>query len=851
MQNTHILTAALLLLCCLDIQAQPLDRKSFNKGWSVVHDTDRDRMISLYENGLDGDAPTVDLPHDWGVEDSFHQEYPGATGKLGWWGHARYWKDFSLTREDLAGKRFLFSIDGAMSRPKVFCNGIEVGEWGYGYSSFSLDITAYLQEGGNRLMIELDNRNGSSRWYPGGGIFRNVWLTRSDPVGIADRGTRVKVSVGTAAATIDLDVRLRNNSDGIPSGVLRSEVFILGEDGSADSLTTVSTEVDEVLEGSVISQRIQVRSPKLWSPDSPQLYMVRSTLEAEGCSDSYDTVIGIRTAEFTSEGFFLNGVRTPLRGVCLHHDAGALGAAWNTGAWERRLNMLKQMGCNAIRTTHNPPAPELLDLCDRMGFLVIDELTDNWTVPKTPEGYTTLFAEWAERDLVSLIRRDRNHPCVIMWSTGNEVGEQGYPDKWEISDFLTGICHREDPSRPVTAGCDNPWAAFQGWAGTVDVYGFNYKPHLYEQFRQEHPDPPYYGSETASTISSRSVYVFPVSEDKSEGLSDFQMSSYDLYAPYWATTPDTEFKAQDSCPGVAGEFVWTGFDYLGEPTPYNDDITILPNFHDPAQRAKAEEELKAKGSISVPSRSSYFGIIDLAGFPKDRYWLYQSRWRPDLPVAHLLPHWNWEGREGGVTPVMAYTSGDSAELFVNGKSQGLKTRQEGEYRLRWDEVVYEPGCIELVAYKDGKVWAKDKVVTTGKASKLMIAAELGQGPGAEFGGDSQVRNSGRRLRVEASDYSPERTEPNYLFLDIKVADRRGNMVPTACNLLKVKVSGPAKLIAMDAGDPTSHRAFGSDSLEAFNGLCSAIILPDGRKGRIVVTVESEGLRKARQIIRVR
>lgn len=845
MRKTTILAVITILFShCILTQAQPTGRTSFNKGWSVVHNVDKDYMLFKYQMGLQAVelAPTVDLPHDWGVEGPFRQELPGSTGKLEWWGYARYWKDFILLKPQLEGKQFFLEIDGAMARPKVYCNDQYVGEWAYGYASFRLDITPYLREGGNCIMIDIDNQNGSSRWYPGGGIYRNVWLTISDPVGIGHHGTYVTTQLNGNEATVNLEVTLRNNSNITPSGTVTSIIYKELADGRKEKVgEAASTQLEKIVDGEKISQQFKITNPELWSVNNPELYSIETSVDAQEYHDSYNTRFGIRTIEFNKDGFFLNGEKTKLNGVCLHHDSGALGAVWNTSAWVRRLNMLKQMGCNAIRTSHNPPAPELLDLCDEMGFLVIDELADNWTVPKTRNGYTTMFEEWGEKDLVALIHRDRNHPSVILWSTGNEVGEQGNPDKWHISQRLTDICHREDPSRLSTVGCDNLGASETDWRHTMDVYGFNYKPRAYGQFREANPDKPYYGSETASTISSRSVYVFPVSDNKDDGKQDFQMSSYDLYAPRWANDPDTEFAAQDKYPWVAGEFVWTGFDYIGEPTPYNSDITVLTNFHNEEQKAKAAKELEELGRIRVPSRSSYFGIIDLAGFPKDRYWIYQARWRPDIPMAHILPHWNWEGREGEITPVMVYTSGDSAELFINGKSQGMKTKGEYEYRLRWDDVVYESGVVKVVAYKDGKVWAKDEVRTTGKAAKVMVAAELGMGPGKDFGGDKLVKNSRKRMTIKASDYTSD-INPEYMFIDVKIADKRGRIVPTANNELTFKISGPAELVATDAGDASSHIPFSSNVIPAFNGLCSAIIRPTGEPGTIVITVESNGLK---------
>ena len=544
------------------------------------------------------------------------------------------------------------------------------------------------------------------------------------------------------------------------------------------------------------------------------MYIARTIVE--GQADFYETPFGIRSAEFRADGFYLNGVKTFLKGVCLHHDAGALGAVWNDDAWIRRLTMLKDMGCNAIRTSHNPPAPELLDLCDHMGFLVLDELTDTWTWSKKENGYATLFEEWAEKDLVAMIHRDRNHPSVIAWSIGNECGEQGDSTRWWVPQMLTDICHREDPTRPTTAGNDNPWAASQPYAATMDVYGFNYKPHLYEQFVKGHPGQPVYGSETASCISTRGYYRFPVEQEKGKGWdmsSPFQVSSYDLYAPGWASKPDYEWEYEDIVPECAGEFVWTGYDYLGEPTPFNMDPSVFTNFHTEEEKEAYRRMVESWGQVisdvPLPSRSSYFGIMDLAGFPKDRYWLYQARWRPELPMAHILPHWTWPGREGQVTPVHVYTSGDSAELFVNGVSQGLRVKDG--YRIVWDDVVYQPGTVEVVAYKDGREWARDVVRTAGKPASAVAYADF----------------AGKEL----------------IYVTVDVLDRSGVFCPDADNTLTFSVKGPAVLVATDAGDPTSHVPFYSSSLPAFHGKASAIIRRTG-PGPVTVVAKSPGLKAA-------
>ena len=619
---------------------------------------------------------------------------------------------------------------------------------------------------------------------------------------MAHWGTFVKADI---RGTVTIDITLKTDKP----LMAKVTTCILGT--SAQVVTE-----SPVYDGRVLTQILEVEDPRLWYTDRPALYVARTTVETENGVDVYDTPFGFRELEWREDGFYLNGWKTFLKGVCLHHDAGALGAVWNEDAWVRRLQMLKAMGCNAIRCSHNPPAPELLDLCDKMGFLVMDELTDTWTWPKKENGYATLFDEWAEKDLVAMIRRDRNHPSVILWSIGNECGEQGDPTRWWIPQMLTDICHREDPTRLTTAGNDNPWAASQPYAATIDVYGFNYKPHLYEEFVRNHPGQPVIGSETASCISTRGYYRFPVEQEKDKGWSmeaPFQVSSYDLYAPGWASKPDYEWQYEDAVPQCAGEFVWTGYDYLGEPTPFNMDPSVLTNFHTEEEKEAFKKMVVGWGQtiaeVPLPSRSSYFGIIDLAGFPKDRYYLYQARWRPNLPMAHILPHWTWPGREGQVTPVHVYSSGDEAELFVNGKSYG-RIKKDG-YRFVWDQVVYQPGTVDVIVYKNGQLWARDRVCTAGKASMLLASV----------------------------DYAGE----DLCFVTVDVADREGNLVPDADHLLTFSVKGPAQLVATDAGDPTSHVPFYSPELPAFHGKASAIVKRTG-EGPITVTVKGKGLRNA-------
>jgi beta-galactosidase len=746
---------------------------------------------------------------------------PGATGKLPWAGTGWYRKTFSLPASD-AGRRVCLDIDGAMSYSMVWCNGKFVGGWPYGYSSFRLDLTDRIKPGAdNTLAIRLDNPEGSSRWYPGAGIYRNVWLVKTAPIHVAHWGTRVTTpEVTSEKATVSILVTLENQSAAEAKVAVATEVYELdanGRRGGAPVLKMPPHSKKEFTETGTLA------NPKLWSPESPQLYLAVTTVTRDGKPvDVYETPFGIRTIKFTADdGFHLNGKRVQLKGVCNHHDLGALGAAFNTRAAERQLAILKEMGVNALRTSHNMPAPELMDLCDRMGILVMDETFDCWKKGKKWNDYGTLWDDWHEKDLRALIRRDANHPSVILWSVGNEVREQGDAVKGpEFAAHLESIVHSEDPTRPSVLGSSDSKASYNGVQKGIDVMGQNYELGGYGKFRAQNPNIPLLGSETASTISSRGEYFFttnclPVSEDKAQGRSDFQMSSYDLYCPGWGWVPDNEFKSLAKNPHVAGEFVWTGFDYLGEPTPYNNDSSNLLNFHDAAGKANMARELKELGKIRVPSRSSYFGIVDLAGFRKDRFYLYQAHWRPDYPMAHILPHWNWPERAGQVTPAHVYTSGDEAELFLNGKSLGRKKKGPEEYRLRWNDVVYEPGELKVIVYKGGKEWARDVMKTTGPAAKLVLEP------------DRPV------IRADGADLS---------FVTVTIADKDGLLVPRSKNQVVFGISGPGEIVATDNGDATSFEPFQASTRKAFNGLALVIVRAKaGQTGEIVLTATSGGL----------
>ena len=541
--------------------------------------------------------------------------------------------------------------------------------------------------------------------------------------------------------------------------------------------------------------------------------------------DSYETPFGIRTIEFThDQGFMLNGQKVAIKGVCMHHDLGALGAAFNEVAAERQLRIMKEMGANAIRTSHNPPAPELVALCDRMGLMMQLELADTWQKGKRKNDYNLLFDDWSEADMRSLVRHYRNHPSVIMWSIGNEMPDQTTDQGVIIARNLTAYCHDEDPTRPTSLGCNKRDAVFRDIVNQVDIFGLNYFHKTYPVFKEQNPTRRYHASETSSATSSRGEYFFPVTTDVNDSRSGFQLSSYDMTTIGWGCAPEVQFKMNEEYPFMSGEFVWTGFDYLGEPTPYNKDLTNLLNFSDPNELEKARKELEELGKIKTPSRSSYFGIVDLCGFPKDRYYNYKSYWRPDVPTVHILPHWNWEERIGEITPVHIYTSGDAVELFLNGKSLGRREKAHSYDRLTWDDVRYEPGSLKAIAYKNGQKWAEELVETTGKPAALQVTAEK-----------TELKNDGTDLS----------------FIRVAVVDSQGRVVPRSKNHLKFSVTGPAEIIATDNGDATSLLPFQLSERDAYNGLALVILRSQYMKqGKVVLTVESKGLPKQKIALKV-
>ena len=807
--------------------AQVRTERLLEKGWKFTREDNTAFSTAGFD---DSEWQSVTVPHDWAIYGPFSvendkqnlaitqdgqkeaMEHAGRTGGLPFVGTGWYRLDFEVP-EFSQGKTATIVFDGAMSHARVWLNGQEVGYWPYGYNSFHFDITPYLKAGEtNTLAVRLENEHESSRWYPGAGLYRNVHLVVNEDAYVPTWGTQLTTPVVKKEyAKVHLVTELC-----MPEGKRMSDYRIVTELKDAAGKTVAAAEnKGSRYDGNTFVQDFVIDNPALWSPETPSLYTAESKIyEGNELKDEYATRFGVRSIEIIPEkGFFLNGERTVFKGVCNHHDLGPLGGIANEAGIRRQIRILKDMGCNAIRTSHNMPAPELVEACDEMGMMLMAESFDGWRTPKVPNGYNKVFDEWAEKDLVNLLRHYRNNPSIVMWCIGNEV-----PDQWngetgpKLSRFLQDICHREDPTRPVTQGMDAPDAVVNNnMAAVMDVPGFNYRPFKYLQNYKKLPQQISLGSETVSTISSRGVYKFPVVRRSMQKYDDHQASSYDVEHCGWSDLPEDNFIWHEDYPWSIGEFVWTGFDYLGEPTPYYSDW---------------------------PSHSSLFGIIDLAGIPKDRYYLYRSHWNKEVETLHILPHWNWEGREGEVTPVFVYTNYPSAELFINGKSQGKRSKdlsinidnslcdtvgsttfkRQQRYRLMWMDTKYEPGTVKVVAYdKDGKAVAEKEMHTAGKPYAIRLEADR------------------KEITADGKDLS---------FVTVSVVDKDGNLCPLADNEIKFKVKGKGYYRAGANGNPASLESFQRPQMKVFSGMMTAIVSSTEEAGKIVLEASSKGLKKA-------
>lgn len=802
MKTFYLMTMGFCL--ALNLHAQRSEYL-LEKGWKFTKGEVSNAEMPAFN---DAKWETVDIPHDWAIFGPFDKNNDlqnvavtqnfetqaslktGRTGGLPYVGIGWYRTTFHST----PGKQTTLIFDGAMSEARVFVNGKEACFWPYGYNSFYCDVTSLVNEDGknNTLAVRLENRPQSSRWYPGAGLYRNVHVVTTEKIHVPVWGTQITTPyVKDEYASVCLRTTILNAG--------KTELTVVTDIMDADG-QVVSTKTNKgvINHGQPFTQNFIVERPKLWSPETPVLYKAVSKIySGDTLLDTYSTRFGIRTIEYIADkGFYLNGKRRKFQGVCNHHDLGPLGAAINVAALCHQLTLLKEMGCDAIRTSHNMPAPELVELCDEMGFMMMLEPFDEWDIAKCDNGYHRFFNEWAEKDMVNMLRQYRNNPCVVMWSIGNEVPTQWSPEGYKVAKFLQDICHREDPTRPVTCGMDQVKSVLaNGFAAMLNIPGLNYRAHLYDEAYERLPQNIILGSETSSTVSSRGVYKFPVERKAGAMYDDHQSSSYDLEYCNWSNIPDIDFARAEDHEWTIGQFVWTGFDYLGEPSPY--DTNAWPN------------------------HSSMFGIIDLASIPKDRYYLYRSVWNKEAETLHILPHWNWEGREGEKTPVFVYTNYPSAELFINGKSYGRQTKHkngtvENRYRLMWHDAVYQPGEVRVVAYDEqGNPVAEKTVCTAGKPHHIELVTD---------------RSS---LQADGKDLA---------YVTLRIVDKDGNLCPNDGRLVSFKVKGAGKYRASANGDPTCLDLFHKPEMHAFGGMLTVIVQSGEKTGEIELQATAKGIK---------
>ena len=806
----------MLLTASLTAVAQPRQETYLHEGWQFSLDN---KDVASQEQPK---WQTVRIPHDWAIAGPFDKKWDlqkvaivqngekeateksGRSGALPWIGQGHYRRIISIPKECRHAE---LVFDGAMAEPTVKLNGQEAGYWAYGYNTFRVDLTPFMKAGDNLLEVDLKNVEESSRWYPGAGIYRPVKLVTTGPEWIDPWKTFIRTTeLKDGRATVELTMGLGcipDSYQAIEVELRDAKGRLVGHEHQAVAANGKDTEFC-----------FNIQQPKLWSPESPYLYTAHIKYMQNGQTlDEVKQKFGIRTVKVSKEGGFqLNGETRKIKGVCLHHDLGPLGAAINKAALIRQIKMMKEMGCDAIRTSHNMPSQMQMDICDSLGMMVMAESFDMWVYPKCKNGYARFFKDWSDRDIENLILANRNHPSIVMWSIGNEIPEQGSEDGREISSHLQDLCHQLDPTRPVTQGLDHAEASIKsGVAKVMDIPGFNYRVHKYEQSIAELPQGFLLGSETASTVSSRGVYKFPVvPNDNSKFASwapgydpkallkaDGQCSSYDLdYSP-WSNLPDDDWVWQDDKDWVIGEFVWTGYDYLGEPSPYDE---------------------------YWPSRSSYFGICDLAGLPKDRYYLYRSKWNKNQHTIHLLPNWSWGlskkdkgNRIGQETPVYCYTDYPTGELFINGKSQGKISKNPAErldrYRLRWNHVKYEPGEIKVVVYDaQGNKAGEQTVRTAGKPAELKLEAWTANEAGLNADGDDLA------------------------FVTVSLTDAEGTLIPQADDQLTFEVTGTGSFEAVCNGDATSLEPFKKPTMKLFNGQLVVVVRSAKEPGTLTLKV---------------
>lgn len=821
MKRELLLIMLAIWLIAPNVSAQQRTEVMLTKGWKFTRE---DNPSSFETNYDDSSWQSVTVPHDWAIYGPFDKgndihrmaivqdgqqsaiEHYGRTGGLPFTGAGWYRYNFSIP--DMSGnKKVNIKFDGAMSNAKVYINGKEVGFWPNGYNTFHFDITDFVNKDGkeNTLAVRLENFDEQSRWYPGAGLYRNVHLITTNETHIPIWGTYITTPVvndNFAKVNVQTSLKAKEGS----SYKLVTEI----NDATQTVIASSESELDKY-DLNEFSQELIIDNPLLWDVKQPNLYTAVSKLYQDGeLVDEYETTFGVRTIEVVAnDGFYLNGNKVVFQGACMHHDLGPLGAAVNEAAIRRQFKILQDMGVNAIRTSHNMPAPEYVRIADEMGMMLMIETFDEWAIPKVRNGYNKYFNEWAEKDITNVIHNFRNNPSVIMWCIGNEVEEQSNIEGSKVARFLQDICHREDPTRPVTNGMDRPdHVLSNNMAAMMEVPGFNYRPFKYEEAYKKLPQQIILGTETTSTLSSRGVYKFPVERKSMAMYDDHQASGYDVEHCAWSNLPEDDFIMHEDLPYTIGEFIWTGFDYLGEPTPYYSNW---------------------------PSHSSLFGTVDLAGIPKDRFYLYRSHWNKEEHTLHILPHWNWEGREGEVTPVFVYTNHPSAELFINGKSQGKRTKdlsvpldgtgtpeahkafeRQKRYRLMWMDTKYEPGTVKVVAYdENGNAVAEEEIHTAGKPHRLVLEAD---------------RNI---INADGKDLA---------FVTISVVDKDGNLCPNVEDLVKFNVKGAGKYKAAANGNAASLDLFHMPEMHMFSGRLVAIVEAGEIPGNIELQATMKGVR---------
>lgn len=799
----HLALGSLLLVLTLSISAfgQPRTRADFNKDWKFFPGDPEAAKSAVFN---DRNWRKLTLPHDWSIEGKFDEKNPAKPEGGGLpTGIAWYRKEFSAPAR-YNTRLISIEFDGVYKNAEVWINGHYLGKRPYGYSSFAYEIGPFLKTGKNTIAVKVDNSaQPDSRWYSGSGIYRNVWLTSAPKLSVAHWGTFVRTDAALSentwsaknGASVQVKTNIQNKTRTSQSATVLYSIYDAAGK-LVEKSAPRSVQIDTA--GSMLQASIKLKNPTLWSTTNPYQYkLVTQIIQNNTIMDKTETLFGVRFFKFDAQqGFYLNGVATKILGVCLHHDLGALGAAVNIRAMERQLQILKAMGCNAIRTAHNPPAPEFLDLCDQMGFLVMDEAFDMWKKKKSSKDYHLNFPEWHKRDLEDMLKRDRNHPSIILWSIGNEIREQFDSTGIAITRELVGIVKRMDDTRPVISALTETDAAknFIYQANALDIYGLNYNHKRYKDFPVNYPGVKFLATETTSALETRGFYDTADTIRRwpkdgktkfTEGNKAWSASSYDNVSAYWGSTHEETWKEAKKYAHVSGLFVWTGFDYLGEPLPY-----------------------------PWPARSSYFGIVDLAGFPKDSYYMYQSEWT-NTPVLHLLPHWNWE--QGKSVEVWAYyNQADEVELFLNGRSLGKRTKQGDDLHVQW-KVDFEPGELRAVSRKGGKEVLVKTVKTAGVPARIELLADR------------------KKIKADGKDLS---------FVTVRILDKDGNIVPDADNLVQFTLTGAGKIAGVDNGFQASLEPFKANYRKAFHGLCLAIVQAQEKGGTIQLTASGKGLTAA-------